>query len=105
MGDRDEIKKSLERRLEKLTARTAKIEADLSRPGDRNWTERATERENQEVLERLDEAELAEVREIQTALARIETGTYGVCQECGAEIQEGRLEALPFANVCIDCAK
>ena len=40
---------------------------------------------------------------INTALRRISEGTYGVCFECGDEIAEPRLRALPFAVRCKDC--
>jgi RNA polymerase-binding protein DksA len=43
--------------------------------------------------------------EIDGALARIEDGTYGTCTNCGKEIAEGRLEAQPWAALCIDCAR
>lgn len=42
--------------------------------------------------------------EIDAALIRVEAGTYGVCENCGAEIAEARLEALPAARLCIACA-
>jgi DnaK suppressor protein len=40
---------------------------------------------------------------IDTALGRIEDGTYGTCFECGGEIAEARLRALPFAVRCRNC--
>ena len=43
--------------------------------------------------------------EIDAALARIEDGTYGTCTNCGKEIAVGRLEAHPWASLCIDCAR
>jgi DnaK suppressor protein len=43
--------------------------------------------------------------EIDTALERIENGTYGTCANCGTEIPEERLEALPYATLCIDCKR
>jgi RNA polymerase-binding transcription factor DksA len=100
-----EIRARLERRLSQLLARTGQIESDLRQPADRDWTERATERENEEVLERLGAAELAEIGEIRAALARLDAGSYGRCQRCGAEIQQERLAALPFAPTCIACAE
>ena len=39
------------------------------------------------------------------ALKRIEDGTYGVCTNCGRPIGEARLEALPWAELSIDCAR
>jgi DnaK suppressor protein len=40
---------------------------------------------------------------IDQAIARLEDGTYGVCQECDREINAARLKALPFAPLCRDC--
>jgi DnaK suppressor protein len=40
---------------------------------------------------------------INEALARLEDGTYGYCFECGEEIAQQRLRALPFALRCKDC--
>ena len=42
---------------------------------------------------------------IDAALARIDNGTYGVCEACGNRISEERLEALPYATKCIDCKR
>jgi RNA polymerase-binding transcription factor DksA len=42
--------------------------------------------------------------EVEAALARVEADTYGVCERCGAPIGGQRLEALPAARLCIDCA-
>ena len=42
---------------------------------------------------------------IKKALARLENGTYGICQNCGDTISDARIEALPFASDCIKCAK
>jgi RNA polymerase-binding protein DksA len=42
---------------------------------------------------------------IDSALERIDEGTYGTCTNCGRPIREERLEALPWAELCIDCAR
>lgn len=47
--------------------------------------------------------ESRELQMIEHALQKIEEGTYGVCGECGGGIPLPRLEALPFAEYCIDC--
>jgi DnaK suppressor protein len=39
------------------------------------------------------------------ALRRLDEGTYGVCEDCGARISEERLKALPFARRCINCQR
>ncbi len=40
---------------------------------------------------------------IDEALTRLAEGTYGVCAECGVEISEKRLAAVPFAKLCVEC--
>ncbi|MGD9725230.1 MAG: TraR/DksA family transcriptional regulator [Nitrospiraceae bacterium] len=40
---------------------------------------------------------------IDEALMRLNEGTYGICAECGVEISERRLEAVPFAKLCVEC--
>ncbi|MFM8551787.1 MAG: TraR/DksA C4-type zinc finger protein [Nitrospiraceae bacterium] len=40
---------------------------------------------------------------IDEALVRLDDGTYGVCAECGVEISEKRLAAVPFAKLCVEC--
>lgn len=40
--------------------------------------------------------------EVEHALAKFDQGTYGLCEECGKPIHEGRLEALPTARLCMD---
>jgi DnaK suppressor protein len=42
--------------------------------------------------------------EIDAAVMRLDTGTYGICEACGGAIGEGRLEARAVARTCIQCA-
>jgi len=42
--------------------------------------------------------------QIDGALKRIEDGSYGECEDCGVRIPEPRLEALPYAALCVQCA-
>jgi RNA polymerase-binding protein DksA len=53
----------------------------------------------------LEDSEEAKLAAIDRALERIEQGTYGICQNCGRPIAEERLEALPYAELCIDCKR
>jgi RNA polymerase-binding transcription factor DksA len=41
---------------------------------------------------------------IEASLERIEGGTYGDCEECGAKIPKARLSAIPYATLCVKCA-
>ena len=43
--------------------------------------------------------------QIDAALGRLDAGTYGTCTNCGREIAPERLEATPWAALCIDCAR
>ena len=43
--------------------------------------------------------------QVDAALKRVEDGTYGTCTSCGQPIPEERLEAVPWAELCIDCQR
>jgi RNA polymerase-binding protein DksA len=45
------------------------------------------------------------VRSIDTALEKIEDGTFGVCELCAKKINKERLKAVPYAKLCIDCQR
>ena len=45
------------------------------------------------------------VQKIDEALARIDDGTYGVCENCGQLIRKARLQNLPFAHTCMECQR
>ncbi len=104
MSNYDAVGRQLQERLAQLVRRVAKIEGDLRSAHDRDWPERASELQNDEVLEGLDEMSLTEVRQIRGALKRIEGGHYGVCAACGQSIGAARLTAVPTAVTCAKCA-
>ena len=97
-------KAALEARLADLQARMGAIEQELDSHQDKDWEEMATEREGDEVLEGMGLSAQAEVRAISAALGRIETGEYGFCVKCGDEIAAERLDLLPYAPLCQNCA-
>lgn len=45
------------------------------------------------------------LNDVEAALHRVGQGTYGICEHCGKEIGERRLEALPWARLCLPCAE
>ena len=108
MSDYADIRqKLLDRRLE-LQARLAEIKSDVTHaevPMPADFAEQAVERETEEVLDALGEAGEVELRAISKALARIESGDYGVCTGCGDPIPPKRLEVLPFSDKCVHCAE
>jgi RNA polymerase-binding protein DksA len=62
----------------------------------------ATATFDREMASTLEENSNHVLAEIEAALGRIEGGTYGLCERCGKPIGEERLEALPWATLCID---
>lgn len=94
----------LRARLAELNERLEGIEHDLDEPSDPDVEERAVEREDDEVLESLGNAGLAEIRMIQAALSRIKEGVFGVCVVCGEPISKERLDILPHTPKCKRCA-
>jgi len=45
------------------------------------------------------------LRQVDQALARVEEGNYGICEECGEKIDKKRLELLPFTPHCVHCQR
>ena len=60
---------------------------------------------NEETTIGLIENESVRLEEIDAALERIDAGTFGVCEECGEDIPSNRLQMIPFARQCIECAR
>jgi len=66
-------------------------------------TDRASIESDRNFILRLRERERFHLVKIDEALERIESGEFGVCESCGADIGFKRLEARPVATLCIDC--
>ncbi|MEO3476391.1 TraR/DksA C4-type zinc finger protein [Phaeobacter sp. CAU 1743] len=98
-------KEALEARRKALTGHLVEVEHTLDAPMPKDWEDRSSERQGDEVLESLGKAELDELRQIDAALARIESGDYGFCQICGDAISVERLDLLPATPFCKKCAK
>jgi RNA polymerase-binding transcription factor len=96
----------------RLSAERARLLADLGEPvespGQMTYGSQAAAAshvfEQQRDLALRDQAR-TELAQVEAALARIEDGSYGTCRSCGGTIAEGRLEAIPWVSVCIECAR
>jgi len=77
----------------------------LSGSADNHLADTATETYEREMDEGLEEDAREQLRQIEKALARIESGEYGRCEVCGKEIPLERLEATPSTTLCIDDAR
>ena len=65
--------------------------------------DQATDDYNKEFLNNLSKSDLNTLRLIDAALERMTEDEYGICLECGEEISEKRLTAVPWAEFCINC--
>lgn len=77
----------------------------VSGSADQHMADTATETVDREIDYTLEETDGRLLAAIDEALARIDAGTYGVCVNCGAQIAPERLEAMPWATLCIDCKR
>jgi DnaK suppressor protein len=105
MNKYGDIAKALQVRLSELEHRLSEIDSEMHAPLPADSEERATYLENQDMFEGIENSGIQEIKQIRQALNRIAEGTYGVCVECGADIDPKRLMALPNATRCISCAK
>lgn len=104
--DQEYFKQKLLRLKQDLSKRVSSIDKDIRHEGmSADWSEQASERENDEVLESLGNTSEEALSMIKFALHRIEEGTYFYCNECGEEIPPARLETVPYTAHCVDCAE
>jgi len=94
----------LEELKSELETRIAKANTSLSASHSANWSEQAVERENDEVLVELMREGKEELEQIKLAFMRMDRGHYGTCVACGAAINPQRLNAMPMATLCVECA-
>jgi DnaK suppressor protein len=108
MRDFSRIESRLYAQRDALVKRVNSIEKTIRHNDevlDDDFAEQAVQRQNDEVLDALDDSGIAELRLINLALQRLNEGSFGVCIACGTEIPYERLEAIPYAERCIDCAE
>ncbi len=108
MEDYEVISGLLRDKRSALASRVGRIAQDVrhaAAPLPADSVEQVSQRANDEVLDGLSEGARAEISQINAALDRIDRGDYGVCRECGEEIRLKRLEAVPYAERCINCAR
>lgn|SRR5690554_3936233 len=100
----DDPRRRLEALAKEYQVRAEAIERDLSRTHAQSFSEQATERQNDMVLQGLLADAREGMKEVQLALERVAEGRYGECDECGEPINSARLKAMPTARLCMQCA-
>jgi RNA polymerase-binding protein DksA len=102
----EEERETYLRQARDLAAEAEALAAERE-PGDTQFDEESGEGDTLNVERERDLALSASatqaVEDIDAALRRMDNGTYGVCERCGKKIAVARLEALPFAALCIEC--
>ena len=73
-----------------------------SAAGDQHIADHASDLLDRQLDQTIGENADAVITEIDEALGRIDEGTYGRCADCGAEIPAERLQAIPYATLCLD---
>lgn len=102
-----DFKKILQGRLSELLTeadRTVKNISENEAETSSDPTDQAVQELDRNRLLRFKDRERKLIRKIEKALNRIEGGSYGECESCGAAISEARLKARPMTTLCIDCA-
>lgn len=102
-------------RIETLEALRADLQERLEKyhrhqhpePGsvEKDWTERAVQRQNDDVVNRLEAEATEELRQVNHALDLLEEGLGDECERCGQPIHPERLAALPYTTLCVRCAE
>jgi len=100
------VKKELMQRREELLAKLNRLTATSSDAGEKPVGDRADDASFDLEIDSsysIAEREAEELRFINVALDKISNGTYGICEECGGQIEAPRLKALPYAVMCLKC--
>lgn len=108
-ANRKELAPLREKLQEKRQEITDLYESDLragkasTDEGTDDIVDRANNSYNREFLFSLSNSERQLLIEVDAALARLDDGSFGACVHCGRAIGKPRLEAVPWARLCIDC--
>ena len=104
----EQVRERLNKTIEHHDIGTASLEeetGELLSAADNHLADAATDTYERELDEGLEEDARDQLRQVEKALARIESGEYGRCEICGKEIPVERLEAVPWTTLCIDDAR
>ncbi|MGP9689149.1 TraR/DksA family transcriptional regulator [Psychrobacter sp. AOP22-C1-C5] len=95
-----QLKEEYETRIDKIDDHTQNPQDDLNE----HWEDQAISYRQNDMRQNLKQEARQNLIYVENALSRIENGTYGECEVCGEQIEEKRLEALPYATLCMDHA-
>ena len=99
----EQFKGMLVKLRERITGQISSLADDSLKYIDDSSSEDRTDDFDREFALNLVSTEHDALFDIDDALRRIEAGSYGTCNSCGAAIEKVRLQALPFARMCVRC--
>ena len=105
MIDEDEVRNRLVSKQTELKRRIAGTEATERSDVAQGDIDNAHLWEESDIRDDVDTQAARELQQVNAALARLDTGEYGICEECEEPIAEARLRALPYVTLCIQCAE
>ena len=103
--DIEAIRTRLRQQKAELQKRVSTIHEHARDPLEQDSAEQAAQLGNVSVVSALENEAFQELADIDSALHRLDAGTYGDCVSCGEEIGEARLKVRPAATMCRDCAE
>jgi DnaK suppressor protein len=105
LEERGRVERAIENLREDHPGRIDDEVEEMAGTNDNHMAETATATLDRQIDYTLEEHSGQVLAEIDAALKRIDAGTYGLCANCGREIRVERLEAYPWASLCIDCKR
>jgi DnaK suppressor protein len=100
----EHYRRILTARRDELAKGTSRVDSELDADSDLEHLDpidRATAQSAKDELFEEVERDSSLLSQIDDALRRIQAGTYGICTACGAEIPQSRLDAVPWASLCL----
>ncbi|MDD4012013.1 MAG: TraR/DksA C4-type zinc finger protein [Sphaerochaetaceae bacterium] len=89
--------------IDKIAKSNDDFQALVGTMGIRDSIDLASEDMAISKMEAVNKLDASSLKAIDQALIRLKAGNFGVCKKCGKKIPEGRLRALPFAVLCVEC--
>jgi len=89
--------------ISKLAMSNADFNEIVEAMDPKDFADVASDDIDRKLIEALGSQELKRLRLIDSALTRIQQGKYGFCMKCGKKIPHERLDAIPYALMCIEC--
>jgi DnaK suppressor protein len=91
--------------LDTLIATNADFRAIVEEMDPKDFADVASDDIDRKMIEALGTQDIKRLRAIDSALGRINQGRYGLCMKCNKKIPGERLQAIPYAVLCVECQK